>query len=359
MNVNSVTVRDFRSYREFSVSFDKGINVICGKNGIGKTNLLEGIFLFAGGKSFRGAKDREMIRFGADCGNVKLCFENPENKNILEAKLYKNQKREIFKNSFRVTKLSEYLGLFRAVVFAPDHMELIKGAPENRRRFLDIAMCQSFPRYVALLSEYNKTLIQKSACLKSEHPDMLLIDIYNEKLASVGSVITKNRLAFVSRLDKAAAEIYSDMTSGSEKMKLEFFSQAGGFDTAEQLKKNYMMLFDSKKETEITRKCCLYGAQRDDFSVHIKDKNARFYASQGQQRSAVLSLKLAEGKLSEEYTGDSCVYLLDDILSELDKYRQSFILERLEGRQFIITCCEGMEKVNGRVIRLDSVLSEE
>lgn len=358
MKVNSVTVRDFRSYREFSVSFDEGINVICGKNGIGKTNLLEGIFLFAGGKSFRGAKDREMIRFGAECGSVGLCFENPENKNVLEAKLYKNKKREIFKNSFQVTKLSEYLGLFRAVVFAPDHMELIKGAPENRRRFLDIAMCQSFPRYVALLSEYNKTLIQKNACLKSEHPDTLLIDIYNEKLASVGAVITKNRMAFVSRLDRASAEIYSDMTSGSEKMKLEFFSQAGEEPSAEQLKNSYMTLFESKKEKEIFRKCCLYGAQRDDFSVFIKEKNARFYASQGQQRSAVLSLKLAEGRLSEEYTGDPCVYLLDDILSELDKHRQSFILERLEGRQFIITCCEGMERVNGKVIALDSVLPE-
>ena len=231
-------------------------------------------------------------------------------------------------------------------------MDLVKGAPESRRRFLDIAMCQSFPRYVALLSEYNKLLFQKSACLKSEAPDGLLIDIYNEKLATLGASITKSRRSFVARLAKKASEIYSDMTSGGESMKISFLTQAGDADGSDGLAKSYLTLFESKKESEIQRKCCLCGAQRDDFSVHIKDRNAKLYASQGQQRSAVLSLKLAEGALSEDYTGDTCVYLLDDILSELDRSRQEFILERLCGRQFIITCCEDTERVGGKVIRL-------
>lgn len=353
MKVNSVTVKNFRSYGDFSVELDGGINVLCGKNGAGKTNLLEGIFLFAGGKSFRGAKDREMVRFGFDESAVKLDFENAGGRNVLDVRLFKNKKRELYKNGFQVTKLSEYLGLFRAVVFAPDHMELIKGAPENRRRFLDVAMCQSFPRYVALLSEYHKVLIRKNACLKSQEPDLLLIDIYNEKLASLAASITKNRRAFVSRLASKAEKIYSDMTSCSETMKIEFSSQAGESGDATELKKQYTALFEEKKENEVFRKCCLYGAQRDDFSVYINEKNARYYSSQGQQRSAVLSLKLAEGGLLEDYTGDTCVYLLDDILSELDKYRQAFILERLEGRQFIITCCEETERVRGKTILIE------
>lgn len=352
MKVNSVTVCNFRNYGDFSVSFDSGINVLCGKNGIGKTNLLEGIFLFAGGKSFRGAKDREMIRFGCENAAVRLNFDTGGTANELEARLFRSQKKQLFKNGFQVTRLSEYLGLFRAVVFTPDHMDLVKGAPENRRRFLDVAMCQSFPRYVALLSEYNKLLIQKSACLKSEAPDGLLIDIYNEKLATLGASITKSRRSFVARLAKKASEIYSDMTSGGESMNISFLTQAGDADGIEGLSKSYMTLFESKKESEIQRKCCLCGAQRDDFSVHIKDRNAKLYASQGQQRSAVLSLKLAEGALSEDYTGDACVYLLDDILSELDRSRQEFILERLCGRQFIITCCEDTERVGGKIIRL-------
>ncbi len=351
MKVNSVTVCNFRNYGDFSVSFDSGINVLCGKNGIGKTNLLEGIFLFAGGKSFRGAKDREMIRFGCENAAVRLNFDTGGSTNELEARLFRGQKKQLFKNGFQVTRLSEYLGLFRAVVFTPDHMDLVKGAPESRRRFLDIAMCQSFPRYVALLSEYNKLLFQKSACLKSEAPDGLLIDIYNEKLATLGASITKNRRSFVARLAKKASEIYSDMTSGGESMKISFLTQAGDADGSDGLAKSYLTLFESKKESEIQRKCCLCGAQRDDFSVHIKDRNAKLYASQGQQRSAVLSLKLAEGALSEDYTGDTCVYLLDDILSELDRSRQEFILERLCGRQFIITCCEDTERVGGKVIR--------
>ena len=352
MRVNSVTVCDFRNYGSFSVSFDDGINVLCGKNGIGKTNLLEGIFLFAGGKSFRGAKDREMIRFGCENAAVRLNFDTGGSTNELEARLFRGQKKQLFKNGFQVTRLSEYLGLFRAVVFTPDHMELIKGAPENRRRFLDIAMCQSFPRYVALLSEYNRLLVQKSACLKSEEPDGLLIDIYNERLAALGASITKNRRSFVARLAKKASEIYSDMTSGSESMKISFVTQAGDAEGSDGLAESYLTLLKSKKESEIQRKCCLFGAQRDDFSVHIKDRNARLYASQGQQRSAVLSLKLAEGALSEDYTGDTCVYLLDDMLSELDGSRREFILERLCGRQFIITCCEETEKTDGRLIRL-------
>ena len=352
MKVNSVTVCNFRNYGDFSVSFDSGINVLCGKNGIGKTNLLEGIFLFAGGKSFRGAKDREMIRFGCENAAVRLNFDTGGSTNELEARLFRGQKKQLFKNGFQVTRLSEYLGLFRAVVFTPDHMDLVKGAPENRRRFLDIAMCQSFPRYVALLSEYNKLLFQKSACLKSEAPDGLLIDIYNEKLATLGASSTKSRRSFVARLAKKASVIYSAMTSGGESMNISFRTQAGDADGSDGLAKSYLPLFESKKESEIQRKCCLCGAQRDDFSVHIKDRNAKLYASQGQQRSAVLSLKLAEGALSEDYTGDTCVYLLDDILSELDRSRQEFILERLCGRQFIITCCEDTERVGGKVIRL-------
>ncbi len=350
MKINSVSVKSFRNYSQKKIEFDSGINVLCGKNGVGKTNLLEGIFIFAGGKSFRGAKDKEMIAFGCDEGSVLLDFENAGGKNSLEAKLFRLKKRELYKNGCQVTKLSEYLGLFRAVVFTPDHLSLIKGAPENRRHFLDVAMCQSFPRYVALLSEYNKTLSRKNACLKADNVDGLLIDIYNEKLALIGAGITKNRLMFVQKLNKAASEIYFDMTQGKETLLLEFSSQAGDSVDTEQIKNKYLKLFSEKKETEILRKTCLYGAQRDDFCVYINGKNAKCYASQGQQRSAVLSLKLAEGRLSEEYTGEACVYLLDDILSELDKSRQSFILERLKDRQFLISCCEENPSVKGKTI---------
>ena len=351
MKIDSLELRDFRNHGSTSVTFDDGVNVITGGNGQGKTNLLESIFLFASGKSFRGQADREMIRFGYPEAYIKLCFTDRFASHKLEMYLYKNKKRVLYKDGCVISRLSEYLGLFRAVVFTPDHLRIVKSSPEHRRRLADIAICQTFPRYVASLSEYNRLMIQKNNLLKAGITRLSepMLDVYNEKLASLSAVITLNRYNYVSRLGEKAAEYMSEMTDGKEKLTLSYSSQYGDEYVREKLCENCLALFEKKKEAEITKKVSLYGCNHDDFGVMINGKDARSYGSQGQQRSAVLAIKLAEGELAKTYTGEESVFLFDDVLSELDSARRAYMTEKLQGRQFIMTGCDSGYETNGKI----------
>ncbi|PKM63418.1 MAG: DNA replication/repair protein RecF [Firmicutes bacterium HGW-Firmicutes-21] len=341
MKIISLGVADFKNTVKEEIKFSDGINIIYGDNAAGKTNLLEAIFLFAAGKSFRGNKDKDFIRFGQDSAFAEIEFEDKNGIQRMGIKLYKNAKKQIFRNCAQITKLSEYLGLFRAVIFTPDHLNLVKGSPEGRRRFIDLAICQSFPRYVATVSEYNRVLAQKNALLKNKIGSDELTEVYNEKLCGLAAHITQNRLKYICRLQNEAQAFQNDMTDGAERLTLEYCSQAGSnFCSAEEIKERYTNLYKSKKEQEKQRGTTLYGPHKDDFYIYINGKNARLFASQGQQRSAVLSLKLAEGELSKKLTGEYPVFLLDDILSELDAKRKKYILDKTEGKQVIITGCE-------------------
>lgn len=341
MKITSLSVNDFKNAEKEVICFKEGINIIFGDNAAGKTNLLEAIFLFAAGKSFRGSKDKDFIRFGQEFAHTEIAFENKNGCCKMGITLFKNAKKQIFRENIQITKLSEYLGLFRAVIFTPDHLNLVKGSPEFRRRFVDMAICQSFPRYVASANEYNRVLAQKNALLKnSVHSDDLL-EVYNEKLSVLASQITINRLKYINRLQQEAQIFQHDMTEGAEALALEYISQAGcDFESTEDIKNRYCNIYKSKKEQEKYRGITLFGPHKDDFSIYINKKNARLFASQGQQRSAVLSLKLAEGELSKKLTGEYPVFLLDDILSELDAKRKKYILDMTEGKQVIITGCE-------------------
>lgn len=354
MKLNSLSVKDFKNAENEKIAFTDGVNIIYGDNAAGKTNLLEAIFLFATGKSFRGSKDKDFIRFGQDTAYIEIEFEEKSGVQKMGIRLFKNQKKQIFRSGVQVTKLSEYLGLFRAVIFTPDHLNLVKGSPEFRRRFIDMAICQSFPRYVASISEYNRIIAQKNAFLKNKIDSDELLEVYNERLACLASIITQNRYKYICRLQKEAEAFQYDMTEGAETLTLEYSSQAGeGFESVEEIRKRYIELFNHKKEQEKLKGISLYGPHKDDFIIYINAKNARLFASQGQQRSAVLSLKLAEGELSKKLTGEYPVFLLDDILSELDAKRKKYILEKTQGKQVIITGCEkeffsGLENIASR-----------
>ena len=344
MVLKNLTLTDFRNYKSVSVPFYDGINVIYGANAGGKTNLLEAVFCFAAGKSFRGCKDRELIRFGAENASASITFESGGVDNSFRMLLVRGAKKRLFGNGCPISKLSEYLGHFRAVVFTPDHLDLIKGAPEGRRRFTDMAICQSFPRYVAALNEYGRLLAQKNALLRvalepSGRDIDGLLDIYNERMSVCGAAVTVNRRKYLRRLEETASPVHSEMSGCGEKLTVSYSTQSEG-ETQEELRESYIKLFECKKEAEKQRGTALYGPHKDDFSVHINGKAARLYASQGQQRTAVLALKLAEGELSKSLTGEYPVFLFDDILSELDAGRRSFILGSLSGRQVIITGCE-------------------
>ena len=345
MYIKSVLLRDFRSHAQTEVEFSQGVNLLWGENGAGKTNLLEAIFLFASGSSFRGQTDREMIRFGKPESYLKLVFQDRFFEHTLEMNLYKNRRRLLYKDGCEIKRLSEFLGLFRAVVFTPDHLKIVKSSPENRRKLADMAICQAFPRFVASLSEYNRILLQKNNLLKSGVTELSLpmLDVYNERLAQLSASITLNRYNYINRLGEKAAAYMNEMTEGKEELKLVYQTEYGGVFTREALYKNCISLFEKKRETEISKRVTLCGCHHDDFAVLINSKDARSYASQGQQRSAVLALKLAEGELAMQYTGEESVFLFDDVLSELDDKRRAYVTKKLEGRQFILTGCDAPE----------------
>lgn len=340
MQVEHLSLRSFRNAVESDISFSSGVNVICGANAAGKTNILEAIFYFAAGKSFRNCKDRELITFGCDKGNIVMRFKGNNATQKMSATLSKSGRRSIRLGESAPLKMTEYIGRFRAVIFTPDHLSLVKGSPENRRRFLDLAICQSFPRYASTLSEYNRVLAQKNALLKRGSVIDELLDIYNEKLASLAATLTVNRRKYIAKLEEEAKKFLFDMSGGKEELALNYQTQAGELETQEEIKEKYISLFAEKMQYEKEHFLSHYGAHKDDFSVVINKKSARMYGSQGQQRSTVLALKLAEGELSAKLTGEYPVFLLDDILSELDKDRKEYILSRITDRQVIITGCE-------------------
>ncbi|MBO5870551.1 MAG: DNA replication/repair protein RecF [Clostridia bacterium] len=359
MNIQKLSLRNFRNAIESDIEFSEGVNVICGANAAGKTNILEAIFYFAAGKSFRNCKDRELIRFGNDKSNIAMRFLSGNNSIKMSASFSKGGRRVIKIGESAPLKMTEYIGRFRAVIFTPDHLSLVKGSPENRRRFLDLAICQSFPRYAPTLSEYNRVLAQKNALLKRGNVIDELLMVYNERLASLAAVITVNRKKYVQKLEEEAKKFLFDMSGGKEDLTLSYQTQAGDFETQEELREKYNNLFAEKMHSEKERFLSLYGAHKDDFVVAINKKSARMYGSQGQQRSVVLALKLAEGELSYKLTGEYPVFLLDDILSELDKDRKDYILSKTTGRQVIITGCESeiFESKGNKIFVRDGVVS--
>jgi DNA replication and repair protein RecF len=340
MHVEHLSLKNFRNATDSEIEFSKGVNVICGANAAGKTNILEAIFYFAAGKSFRNCKDRELITFWNDKSNIAMRFFGNNAKIKMSATLSKGGRRVIRIGESAPLRMTEYIGRFRAVIFTPDHLSLVKGSPENRRRFLDLAISQSFPRYASTLSEYNRVLAQKNALLKRGNVIDELLEVYNEKLAALAGTITVNRRKYIKRLENEAKKFLADMSGGKEELTLSYQTQAGDLETQEEIKEKYILLFAEKMQYEKDHFLAHYGAHKDDFSVVINKKSARMYGSQGQQRSAVLALKLAEGELSAKLTGEYPVFLLDDILSELDKDRKEYILSRITDRQVIITGCE-------------------
>lgn len=359
MKVKEISLKNFRSFEKFSCSFTDGTNIILGENATGKTNILEGIFVFATAKSFRGGKEAEMIRFGENNCESEILFEDRYGENRLKLCLRRNKGKLLLRNSMPVSKVSEYVGQFRAVIFTPDHLNLAKGSPEFRRRFIDMAICQSFPKYVSALNEYSRLSAQKNALLRKSHElsanASRMIDVYNEKMAVSAGIISVNRQKYIKALSSQSRIFHREISSEKETLSLEYITNAGNEEyTKEEYTERYIKLYSEKKETESYRGMCLFGPQKDDFKILINDKNSRYFSSQGQQRTAVLCLKLAEGELSKELCGEYPVFLLDDVLSELDDERKKRLIMRIPKKQVIITGCDmdNMKKLEGNFIEL-------
>ena len=356
MNVSHVEYADWRNMSECSVSLGEGINVLWGMNAQGKSNILEGIYYFARGRSFRGAKDRELIRFGCDFTRAKLSFRRDgyENDTTLEAVIPKTGKKHLSRNGAPLASTSEMMGSFRAVLFCPAHLTMVTGGPLERRTFLDIALSQLSQTYLTYLRRYTKVLAERNMLLKNAASGTRVTetewDVYARQLALYGSWIAAYRAEYVTYLSEAVARYFDGMTGGRETPDLTYTSH-GITETmptplsnmAEEPAASQETLYE-KLTTNIDREIIvgstLWGIHKDDIRLALNGKEAKLYASQGQQRSIVLSIKLAEAEISKKLGGEYPAILLDDVFSELDESRRNYILGSLEGRQIIVTSCE-------------------
>lgn len=360
----------FRNIEKEVIEFENGINVIYGENAQGKTNILESIYLFARGKSFRAFKDRELVMFGKDTAYVNMDFKRGSDEITLGVEIPKSQTKRFYRNRVRVNKTSEIIGEFRAVLFFPSHLGIIKDAPSVRRRFLDVAISQLRPIYIKMLAKYNSVIEARNSVLKMDSEKrneyLGMLDIYSEELSYLCADIALMRIDYIKKLDYWVNIFFEEMTNGKEKPKITYETNASedDFDKREVLKDKYLSLLKNNLDREIKYGATLYGIHKDDLKIVLNGKDSRFYSSQGQQRSLALAMKMAEGEISREYSGEYPVFLFDDVLSELDDNRKSYILSKITGKQVIITACDksGFDKTescsfirieNGRVGNFD------
>ncbi len=335
MVAKEIKLKNFRNYEEKSFSFSPEVNVIVGKNGAGKTNLLEGIYLFSQGRSFRGTES-ELIKKGEEFSKILLSFES-KRQMTGEIILEKKARKKIRLNSIVLEKVSSLLGNFFSVLFTPDELNLIKGFPEGRRHLIDSAIIPLKPKYIKTLGAYNVVLAQKRAVLKSGN--LKTLDIWNEKIADLCSEICFERRKYIERLKLIAKEEQKEFSSGKEILDIVYNPCASG-EKKEEIKENiYKKLFE-QKDREIEYRSCLVGSHREDIDFIINDSLAKNFASQGQMRTAVLCVKISQAKIIEEETEEKPVFLLDDVLSELDSLRRDFLKERISKNQAIITSTE-------------------
>ncbi len=359
MILQSINLTNYRNIANAELKIDEELNVISGENGQGKTNLLEAIWLLTGGKSFRGGKDKELIKKSENFAIVEGLLNQDSYENTLRITIAEHVKAKISrkakKNGVDIGRATLLAGTFPAVVFAPNHLQLIKGSPEGRRKFLDATLCQLYPNYLLIYRRYQRALLQKNAVLKkisfstaSKEQNMSILEVYNNELVSSGEEIQKRRLEYIEKLIPYAILRYDEISKGAEKLTFKYLPsfEAGCF--AEKLK--------NAQEREISQGCCLVGVHREDFDVFLNDESAKIYASQGQQRSAVLSLKLAEADVMYEVTEKKPAILLDDVLSELDSNRQGYLLQKVKGRQTFVTTCDesAFNKTKGKIINVKS-----
>lgn len=333
MVIESIELQNFRNYEELDMEFDKGTNILYGDNAQGKTNILEAVYLSGTSKSHKGSKDRDMIRFGTEESHIKTRILKNNIPYRIDMHLKKNRPKGIAVNGIPIKKASELFGIVNLVVFSPEDLSLIKSGPQERRRFIDLELCQLDKLYVYNLVNYNRVLNQRNQLLKDLHirPDFMdTLDIWDMQLSEYGKKIMERREQFLSSLDERLTEIHGRLTGGREELHLFYEPSCEKEDLAAVLLEN--------REKDMKYKMTSAGPHRDDISFFIKENDLRKYGSQGQQRTAALSLKLAEIEIVKRITKDTPILLLDDVLSELDSKRQNHLLNHICEIQTIITC---------------------
>lgn len=357
MKIKSIKLENYRNIENLRADFDD-VNIIWGENAQGKTNLIEAIYLFTGAKSFRGAKDSQLISFGKESSKLFIEFNGNEREQNAEIQI--KNKRIASLNGIK-KKSAALLGEeIKAVVFSPVHLSMVKDGPSERRRFVDSALCQLKANYRRLMQDYSRALIQRNTLLKdlAKNPELDgMLYIWNSNLARTGAKIVYQRLKYIEAVKPYVKQIYSGISNGSEEIDLNYIGADEFNADTQEIEQKLIKVFNENKTADIVNKTTTKGPHRDDIEILINSSSARTYGSQGQQRSCVLALKLAEASLLKEMTGIEPIALLDDVMSELDEKRQDYILNHIKDWQVFITCCDKetiLRLKNGRTFHIEN-----
>ncbi len=359
MKAEKITLVNYRNIERAEIEFSDGVNLIYGYNAKGKTNVLEAVYSFARGKSFRAGSERELVRFGEAGYFTELVFSD-KNRTQSMSLGYADKKRQKKINGVPCEKLYDMIGRFCAVLFCPEHLSIVKGGPGERREFLNIAISQLDTTYIKVFSRYKlivesrNSLLRKIALtqdIRKKEAMIAQLDVYSTQMAEAASYICRARDEYIRALSPFAEFFLGEMSEENEKISLEYECDIEESCRTDEKKaaEQYLDKLRSNIEREISSGATLYGVHRDDIKIVINGLDARNFASQGQQRSISLALKMAEGEISHERCGEYPVFLFDDVLSELDEKRRRYLLSKIKDRQLIITGCEisEIEKIEG------------
>ncbi len=337
MYIEKIKLQNFRNYKQLELNLNKNINIIYGNNAQGKTNILESIFLCSFGKSFRTTKEKEMIKFDETNLVVEVFYQKKDRDGKIKIEI--GDKKQIYLNGIKIKKLSELLGNVNIVIFTPEDINILKDGPAGRRRFLDMMIGQLRPNYVYNLNMYLKTIEQRNNYLRQireENKPEEMLEIWDEKLAEYAEIIFNYRNEFIKKIIQKINKIHSEITENKEKLEIEYISNC-------ENKENYLKLLKERRKLDIIKGFTTKGIHRDDFMIYINKKEVGTYGSQGQNRTVVLSLKLAELNVIYDEIGEYPILLLDDFMSELDIERRKNFLNNIKNTQVILT---GTEKID-------------
>lgn len=361
MEVRKIILDGFRNYDWCEANFTPGVNVIIGENAQGKTNLLESVYMLTGGRSFRTHKDSELIGFARDDASIFAEIDSAGRGQKIEIKMRRGVRKQIFLNDVRLKKAGELSGRMTAVLFSPDDLELIRSGASARRNLMNGCITQLRPKYADALSRFNRAHEHKTRILRDmgDKPSLLdALDEFSYEMLKRSAELIYYRAHFSKKLAAAAERIHSEFSGGRETLSVSYKTVKTVSDPFARPQEIYPQLIEhymAHKRAELESGLCLSGAHKDDLIIEINGREARSFASQGQTRTAALSLKLAEREIHYEDRGEYPILLLDDVLSELDAQRQGFVLNRIGGGQVLITCCEDEDisrRTGGNVIRI-------
>ncbi|MBQ9079619.1 MAG: DNA replication/repair protein RecF [Clostridia bacterium] len=361
MICHGCSVNNYRNVESAQIEFADEVNVLVGDNGQGKTNIVEAIYLCSVGRSFRGADEAEMIKFGESGAQISVDFSDSVRKQNITMHLFRDKRRQVEQNRVKITRMSDMIGSLSSVLFCPEHLSVVKEGPAMRRNYLDIAISQLRPVYISALQRYTKVLKQRNKLIRDAEDDRRTfnetIDFWSDQLAAEAATIARLRVEYLRRARVLVASFFSDMTGGREVPELIY---AGSSHDEEDMyldaaatKAKYLKLLSENHDREIGAGTTLWGIHKDDITINLNDHPARVFASQGQQRSIALAMKLSEGEICREERGEYPIFLLDDVLSELDAGRRNYLINEIKGRQVIMTTCETLPVGDAKVIKVD------